>query len=83
MKMFENTDYIALSMSDDSVRKKSLKRVNFRCTSFDSIVFFEGFCKVFVGFLGFFLFASSTCFFSLAAMEPAFEIPEEPLLDRC
>lgn len=34
--MFENRDYIALSVSDDSVRKKSLKRVSFEENSFKS-----------------------------------------------
>jgi hypothetical protein len=72
--MFENTDYISLSLTDESIRKKSLKRVR-------SGKIFHVFQIVIISCLLIACCAStssSPAFIFLPAMESAVEVPEEP-----
>lgn len=63
--MFENRDYIALSVSDDSVRKKSLKRVSSFSGKYSEVHVRK--ILICVDTLDLFI-----------AMEPAVKVPEEP-----
>lgn len=67
--MFENRDYIALSVSDDSVRKKSLKRVSFDGGKNIPEVTHHPYLR-----------GHSS---SSVAMEPAIEVSEEPRNRGC
>lgn len=70
--MFENKDYIALSLSDDSIRKKSFKRVNFWEFSTSEFSY-----QMYYSF-----FELTITFWDFPAMEPALEISKESPGDR-